>query len=118
MIEDAVNQRTSRGEKIDRKLVQIVVRQIALETRGVWIDVCLSSMGNLMHRLGFTPWAAHVRRRHEADPHAEAALQAAVDGVPADPSFNPGDLIGLDETAVSIFGGRNIRGPRKVVMAC
>jgi transposase len=61
-IEEALNERSVRGEKIDGKLVQIVVRQITLETRRVWIDMCLSSMCRLMHRLGFTPRAAHVRR--------------------------------------------------------
>jgi hypothetical protein len=50
-------------------------------------------MGNLVHRLGFTPRAAHVRRHHEADPHAEAAFQAAVDIVLADPGFKPSNLI-------------------------
>jgi hypothetical protein len=65
-------------------------------------------MGCLMHRLGFTPRAVHVRRRQEADPHAEAAFQAAVDDILADPSFNPGNLINLDETAVRIFGGRDM----------
>jgi hypothetical protein len=108
VIEEALNERSARGEKIDRKLVQIVVRQITLETRGVRIDMCLSSMGNLMHRLGFTPRAAHVRRRHEADPHAEAAFQAAVDDILADPMFNPSNLINLNETAVRIHGGRNM----------
>jgi hypothetical protein len=57
-------------------------------------------MSNLMHRLGFTPRAAHVWRRHEADPHAEAPFQAAVDDILADPMFNPSNLINLDETAV------------------
>jgi hypothetical protein len=36
-IEEALNERSARGEWIDRKLVQIVVRQITLETRG-WLD--------------------------------------------------------------------------------
>jgi hypothetical protein len=71
MIEEALNERWARGEKIDGKPVQIVVRQITLETRGVWLNMCLSSMGRLMHCLGFTPRAAHVRRRHEVGPHAE-----------------------------------------------
>jgi hypothetical protein len=63
LIEEAPNERSAGGERIDRKLVQIVVRQVTLETRGRWIDMCLSSMGYLMHRLGFTPRQAHVRRR-------------------------------------------------------
>jgi hypothetical protein len=97
-----------RGEKIDRQLVQIVVRQITLEIRGVWVEMSLSSLGHLMHRLGFTPQAAHVRRRQEADPHAEAAFQVAVSSILADPSFNPGSLISLDETAVRVVVGRNM----------
>jgi hypothetical protein len=89
LIEEALNERSARGGKTDRKPGRTVVRQITLETRGVWIDMCLSSMGYLMHRLGFTTRAAHVRRSHEADPHAKAAFQAAVDGVLADPGFPP-----------------------------
>jgi hypothetical protein len=110
--EEALNERSARGEKLDRKLVQIVVRQITLQTRGVWIDMCLSSMSNLMHRLGFAPRAAHVQRRQEQDPHAEAAFQVAVSSILADPSFNPINLINLDETAVRIVGGRNMTWAR------
>jgi hypothetical protein len=79
----------ARREKIDRQLVQIVVRQITLETRGIWVEVSRSTLGRLMHRLGFTPRATHVRRRQEPDPHAEAAFQVAVSSILADPSFNP-----------------------------
>jgi hypothetical protein len=62
--EEALNERRSaRGEKIDGKLGHIVVRQITLQTRGVWIAMCLSSRGCLMHHLAFTPRAAHVQRR-------------------------------------------------------
>jgi hypothetical protein len=118
MIEEALNERSARGEKIDRKLVQIVVRQITLETRGVWIGMCVSSMGNLMHRLCFTPRAAHVRRSHEADPHAEATFQAVVDYSLADPMFNPSNLINLDEIAVRIHGGRNVTYAEGVLRAC
>jgi hypothetical protein len=108
VIEEAPNWRSALGEKIDRMLVQIVVRQITLGTRGVWVEMCLSSLGCLRHRLGFTPGAAHVRRRQEPDPHAEAAFQAAVDDILAAPSFNPSNLSNLEETAVRIFGGRNM----------
>jgi hypothetical protein len=89
LIEDAMNERSARGEKIDRKPVQIVVRQGTLETRGRRIDMCLSSLGCLMHHLGLTPRAAHVRRRHEADPPAEATLLSAVDDILADPCSTP-----------------------------
>jgi hypothetical protein len=42
MIEAALNERSARGEKNDRKLVHVAVRQIPLETRGVWVGMCLS----------------------------------------------------------------------------
>jgi hypothetical protein len=35
LIEEALNERSAGGEKVDRNLVQIVVRQITLEARGV-----------------------------------------------------------------------------------
>jgi hypothetical protein len=44
LIEDALNERSACGEKIDRKLVQIVVRQIALETRGAGLT-CVGHPG-------------------------------------------------------------------------
>jgi hypothetical protein len=46
-----------------------------------------------MHGQGFAPREAIIRRRQEAGRHAEAALQAAVDCIVADPGFNPGYLI-------------------------
>jgi hypothetical protein len=77
LIEEARNERWARGVPIDRKLVRIVVLQITLETRGVWIDMCLSSPSRLTHRLGFAARAAHVRGRQVADARAEAAFPAA-----------------------------------------
>jgi hypothetical protein len=65
--------RCARGESIDRKLAQIVIRQITLETRGVWVSMCLSSVSGLMHPVGFTPRGAHIRHRQEADLRAEGA---------------------------------------------
>jgi hypothetical protein len=41
LIEEALNEQAARGEKIDRKLVPIVVRQITLETRGFWVEMSL-----------------------------------------------------------------------------
>jgi hypothetical protein len=79
LTEEALNERCSRAEKIDRKLVQMVVRRISLETRGVLVEMRASSIGHPMHRLGFARGEAHVRRRQEADPRTEAAFRAAVE---------------------------------------
>jgi hypothetical protein len=93
---------------MDRKLVQIIVRQITLETRGLWVDMCRASQGHLLHRLGYTRREAHVRRRREADPDAEAAFQVAVDSILASPGMNHSHLKDLDWTAVRLYGGRNM----------
>jgi hypothetical protein len=45
--------------------------------------------------MDFTPWAAHVWRRHEADREAQATFEAAADIVMADSGFNPCKLIRL-----------------------
>jgi hypothetical protein len=48
LIEDALNERSARGEEIDRKLVRIVVRQLTLETRGVWLE-CVDWHVSVIH---------------------------------------------------------------------
>jgi hypothetical protein len=109
LIEEAVWERAARGGKTDRKLVRIVVRAVTLETRGSWIDICVSSIGNLMHRLHFTRRVAHVQRRHEVDSDAEAAFQADVAQILCDSGFDRSSVISnMDETAIHLHGGRNV----------
>jgi hypothetical protein len=108
MIEEALNELSAGGEKMDRKLGQMVVRPITLETRGVWVEMSLSSLGRLMHRLGFTPRAAHAGaatwRTRTQRLHSRPPWMTSFAG----PRFNPGILINLDETAIRIHGGRNM----------
>jgi hypothetical protein len=81
--------------------MQISVQQIVLETRGVWVEMRLSSMGTArvsisgvakrrtrMRRLHSTPWIASSH--------------------PRIPTLNHRHLIDLNEIAVRIDGGRNM----------
>jgi hypothetical protein len=90
--------------------VQIVVRAVTLETGGTWVDMCGSSIGDLMHRLRFTPRVAHVvvQRRHEVDLDAEAAFKAEVDPVLCDSGIDRSGVINLDGTAARLRGVRNV----------
>jgi hypothetical protein len=70
--------------------------------------MCVSSIGNLMHRLRFTPRVAHVQRRYEVGLDAEAAFQAEVAQILCDPGFDRSSVINMDETAIRLHGGRNV----------
>jgi hypothetical protein len=100
-------------EKIDRSLVQIVVRQFTLETLRGWVGMCPSSISSLMHRLGLTPGEARLRRCQEADRAEEAAFQDTMDSIMGEPTFHPCNPINLDETAVTVYGGRNVTWARR-----
>jgi hypothetical protein len=63
-------------------------------------------MSRLTHRLGFTPRAAHVRRRQAANLPREAAFQAALSGTLASPDMKHSHLMDWDGTAVRIVVGR------------
>ena len=101
----------SRGDKVDRRLVQLVVRAVTLETGVGWADLCLPALGGLLHRLAFTPGAAQVERRQEVDPGEEARLQADVAKVMSchrthvrESGMDRSRLTTVDETAVRQCG--------------
>jgi hypothetical protein len=84
MIEAALNERSARGEKTDRQLVHVAVRQIPLETRGVWVGMCLS------------PWAAGCTARCSACGGRNTKWgKSGADGAGVDGAGSPGNCFAV-----------------------